>query len=177
MTTRPRQSASLRARIGPHCGPMMSSGQFHGQIHASCAARPGAETLAPAALLLGPPGAGKSDLLLRLLDRGFRLVADDCVEIDGDIARPPAALAGLLEVRGLGILRLDHLPEARLALAVELGPVPPGSAGRLPEPSRHPALGLPLVRIDPAAASAAARVAIALDCATGRTAQLAGAFA
>ena len=137
------------------------------QIHASCAARDGAGVL-----LLGPPGSGKSDLVLRLMDRGFMLVADDRVDIDNGMARPPAALAGLLEVRGLGILRLPHLAEARLALAVELG-----STCRLPTPARHAALDLPLLTIDAAAASAAPRIALALDCALGRIVQLAGAFA
>lgn len=138
------------------------------QIHASCAARNG-----DGVLLLGPAGSGKSDLLLRLLDHGFRLVADDRVDIADDLtARPPVALAGLLEVRGLGILRLPYLPEARLVLGVELG-----RAQRLPEPRRHPSLGLKLVAIDPSTVSAAARVALALDCATGHVTQVSGAFA
>ena len=62
------------------------------QIHASCAARDGAGVL-----LLGPPGSGKSDLVLRLLDRGFTLVADDRVVIEDGHASAPAALAGLLQ--------------------------------------------------------------------------------
>jgi len=136
------------------------------QMHASCAAKDGAGVL-----LLGPPGSGKSDLVLRLMDRGFMLVADDRVEIENGVARPPAALAGLLEVRGLGILRLPHLPEARLALAVELARPP-----RLPAPARHAELDLPLLAIDAASASAPQRVALALDCALGRIRQLAGAF-
>jgi HPr kinase/phosphorylase len=141
------------------------------QIHGSCAARDGMGVV-----LLGAPGAGKSDLLLRLLDGGFALVADDRVEIEHGIARAPQALAGLLEVRGLGILRLPFVAEARLALAVELTPHPP-IGERLPEPRRHPTLDLPLVTIDPRAASAAARVGLALDCALGRIGQVAGAFA
>lgn len=137
------------------------------QMHASCAARDG-----EGVLLLGPPGSGKSDLVLRLLDRGYALVADDRVEIADGFARPAAALAGLLEVRGLGIVRLPYLAEARLALAVRLG-----RGERLPQPARHDALGLPLVCIDPALASAPLRVTLALDCARGRVSQLAGAFA
>jgi HPr kinase/phosphorylase len=137
------------------------------QIHASCAARDGAGVL-----LLGPPGSGKSDLVLRLLDRGFMLVADDRVEIEAGVARPPAALAGLLEVRGLGILRLPYVRSVRLALAVELG-VP----DRLPLPARHAELALPLVSVDAGLPSAAQRVALALDCAVGRISQAAGAFA
>jgi HPr kinase/phosphorylase len=123
-------------------------------------------------LLLGPPGSGKSDLALRLLDCGFMLVADDRVEIEDGVARPPPALAGLLEVRGLGILRLPHVQSARLALAVELAEPP-----RLPVPARHAELGLPLVAVDARSPSAAQRVALALDCALGRITQIAGAFA
>ena len=137
------------------------------QIHASCAARDTAGVL-----LTGPAGSGKSDLLLRLLDRGFTLVADDRVNIEDGIASAPAALAGLLEVRGLGILRLPHLPQARLALAVDLG----SAAERLPCHARHPALGVPSIALDPFTASAAQRVALALDCAQGRLRQQAGAF-
>ena len=136
-------------------------------IHASCAAREG-----QGVLLLGPPGSGKSDLLLRLLDHRFSLVADDQVEVVDGFARPPAALAGLLEVRGLGILRLPHVAPVRLALAVGMG-----AGDRLPHPARHPGTGLPLVMVDPAQPSAAARTGRALDCALGRTPQLAGAFA
>lgn len=138
------------------------------QVHASCAARCGAGVL-----LLGPPGAGKSDMVLRLLDHGFVLVADDRVEIAGGYARPADGLAGLLEVRSLGILRLPHLPQARLRLAVTLGP----TRDRLPEPARHACPDLPLLAVDPARASAAHVVALALDCALGRIAQVAGAFA
>jgi HPr kinase/phosphorylase len=137
------------------------------QFHASCAARGESGVL-----VLGPSGSGKSDLVLRLLNHGFMLVADDRVEVADGVARPPLALAGLLEVRGLGIVRLPHRPAARLALAVELG-----LGERLPEPASHPALGVPVIRLDPAAVSAPDRVALALDCAEGRVSQLAGAFA
>ena len=123
-------------------------------------------------LLTGPPGSGKSDLLLRLLARGFLLVADDRVDISGLVAQPPATLAGLLEVRGLGIMRLPYQPSAPLVLVVELSSSPP----RLPEPARHPMLDLPLLRLDAAQPSAPERLALALDCVLGRVTQLAGAF-
>ena len=148
------------------------------QIHGSCAARGGAGVL-----LVGPPGSGKSDLVLRLCTHGFELVADDRVDVSDGIARAPPALAGLLEVRGLGIFRLPHLAETRLALVVDLAALsPPGlplgrSLARLPVPQRHAALDLPLVRIDAGAASAPERVALALDGALGRVSQVAGAFA
>lgn len=136
------------------------------QIHASCAARDGRGVL-----LLGRPGSGKSDLLLRLLDHGFALVADDRVDVYAGQASPPPALAGLLEVRGLGILRLPFQAPVRLALAIELG-----AGERLPRPARH-ALDLPLMMVDPALASAPQRVRLALECALGQTTQVAGAFA
>lgn len=125
-------------------------------------------------LVTGPPGSGKSDLVLRLIGRGFSLVADDRVDIDATgMARPPLALAGLLEVRGLGIFRLPFVAEAKLALAVQLAT----AADRLPLPSRHEALDIPLIRLDATAPSAAERVALALDCARGRVSQIAGSFA
>lgn len=134
------------------------------QVHGTCVARDGAGVL-----LLGPPGAGKSDLALRLMARGFDLVADDQVLIESGDARPPAALAGLLEVRGLGILRLPHAAPARLALAVELG-----EGERLPVPRRHEPLGIPLVSVRADAASAPERVCLALDCVLGHVTQVAG---
>ena len=138
------------------------------RMHGSCVSRDG-----DAILVVGPPGSGKSDLALRLLSRGFELVADDQVDISDGVASCPAALAGLLEARGLGIVRLPYRPRARLALVVELD----GPADRMPVPRQHPELRLPVVRIDATAASAPEKVALALDCALGRVSQVAGAFA
>ncbi len=138
------------------------------QVHASCAARDGAGVL-----LVGPSGSGKSDLLLRLLDRGYALVADDRVEIVDGVASAPPALAGLLEVRGMGVFRLPHVASARIALAVDLG----GGRDRLPMPGRYPGFDIPFVALDGAAASAPQRVTLALDCALGLACQLVGAFA
>ena len=92
------------------------------QIHGSCASRDGAGVL-----VLGPAGSGKSDLVLRLLDRGFDLVADDRVEIEHGMARAPASLAGLIEVRGLGLLRLPY--RARKPALPWWWMSPPGSSG------------------------------------------------
>lgn len=146
------------------------------QIHGSCASKGGLGVL-----LVGPPGSGKSDLVLRLRTHGFELVADDRVDITDGIARPAPALAGLLEVRGLGIFRLPYAAEARLVLAVDLSvllsPLVSPAASRLPVPQRHAALNLPLVRIDAAAASAPERVVLAFDAALGCVSQVAGAFA
>lgn len=138
------------------------------RVHGSCVARDGAGVL-----ILGPSGAGKSDLALRLLDRGFALVADDQVDISDGLARAPAALAGLLEVRGIGIVRLPYLSGVKLRVIIDLA----DQSERLPRPELHLSLGLPVVRLTAASASAPDRVALALDCALGRVMQLAGAFA
>src|SRR5260370_41307349 len=80
-----------------------------------------------AVLLRGPSGSGKSDLALRLIEGGARLIAADQTHLAKKghalIASPPPALAGLIEVRGVGIVKLARgqlLAEAALALLVEL---------------------------------------------------------
>lgn len=137
------------------------------RLHGSCVSKED-----HAVLVVGPPGSGKSDLILRLLARGFELVADDQVDIADGLASPPSELAGLLEVRGLGIVRLPYRARARLVLIVDLG----GRGERLPAPHRHAELDLPVVRLDGTAASAPEKVALAVDCALGRVGQVAGAF-
>jgi HPr kinase/phosphorylase len=146
-------------------------------LHASSVAR-GAE----AVLLLGPPGSGKSDLALRLIQGGWSLVADDqCVlRAEGETLRAeaPPALRGMLEVRGLGVFAGLPVagPGAVLRLAVRL--VPPEAVPRLPSPAAWSCAGasLPEVALD-AGPSAPAKVALALDAAAGRARQRAGAFA
>lgn len=126
--------------------------------------------------MLGPSGAGKSDLLLRLLGRGWVLVADDQVVLDGDAVSAPAALRGMLEVRGLGLFEdLPVAEGARLALAVEL--VARDGVARLPVPAVWAPAGVPLVALDGFAASACDKLGWALDAALGRRRQRAGAFA
>jgi HPr kinase/phosphorylase len=115
-------------------------------------------------LLEGPSAAGKSDLALRLLDAGARLVADDTVRIERVAARlvaRPAGLVGHLEVRGQGIYVVPHAPATTLDLVVRLAA---GRGVRLPPPSCRRLLGieLPLIELDPALASAVARIRIAL---------------
>ncbi|MFL6733382.1 MAG: HPr kinase/phosphorylase [Sphingomicrobium sp.] len=130
-------------------------------VHASTVAIEGR-----AVLITGPSGAGKSDLTLRLIDRGFALVSDDqtIVKRVGDqlIASPPPQLAGKLEIRGIGIVEMDHNRDIPVALLVELT----GQIQRMPDDSRErPILGvaLPLVSVDAMTASAASKVALALD--------------
>jgi HPr kinase/phosphorylase len=126
-----------------------------------------ATALGPLAVLLrGASGSGKSDLAVRLIDAGARLVADDQSELrrqgDAIIARAPSAIAGLIEVRGVGILRVDMLAEAPLGLVADL--VAPELIDRLPPLTTDRLLGLDLPRISvaPFEASAAAKVSLAL---------------
>jgi serine kinase of HPr protein (carbohydrate metabolism regulator) len=117
-------------------------------------------------LLRGPSGSGKSDLALRLVDEGARLVADDQTEVarrDSSIEMSaPATLAGLIEVRGLGIVRVPHVAWAPLRLVVDL--VPDSAIERMPEPSfcTIEGVSLPLLAVDPFAASAPAKLRLAL---------------
>ena len=94
-------------------------------------------------LILGASGIGKSQLALGLIGRGAALVADDRVVLQRRgaalVARAPASLAGLVEARGLGILRMPAAAEAPLALAVDLDR--PASA-RMPQPVTITYLGV-----------------------------------
>jgi serine kinase of HPr protein (carbohydrate metabolism regulator) len=124
-----------------------------------------------AVLLRGPSGSGKSDLALRLIDAGARLVADDQSEVrrDGDtlLVRAPQTLFGLIEVRGVGLVKLDAVPVAKLALIADL--VAMQHMERLPEPGSETILGLhvPLVAIAPFEASAPIKLRLALAAAIG----------
>src|ERR1700749_918633 len=99
------------------------------QIHASCI-----ELAGTGVLLRGPSGSGKSDLALRLIDAGAKLVADDRTDLWTEkgrlLARARATVAGLIGVRGLGIVKSPHGGHIRLALWVKRG----RAAARLPEP-------------------------------------------
>lgn len=113
-------------------------------------------------LLRGPSGSGKSDLALRLIDSGARLVADDQVELRRDgrqvLARSPMAIAGRIEIRGLGIVPLPHVETAPLRAVVDL--VAPQAVERMPEPRMVTLLDieLPAVSLAPFEASAVAKL-------------------
>ena len=146
-------------------------------IHASCVLLGDAGKVFGApedagVLLLGESGKGKSDLALRLVERGAQLVTDDRCEIsarDGALyARAPKSLAGLIEVRGAGIVALPFATEARIALAVEM--MEEGYVPRMPQPEKYmapPEIVIqeherpPLIWLAPFEASAPAKVAIA----------------
>lgn len=129
-----------------------------------------------AALIRGPSGSGKSDLALRCLGLSrsvlapepMELVADDQVEVERAGAElwaaPHPRLAGLLEVRGLGILKVAHHAPATLTLLVDL--VLTGVAARYPDPWPTEALlgvPLPVIYLAPFEASAPAKLALALE--------------
>jgi serine kinase of HPr protein (carbohydrate metabolism regulator) len=120
-------------------------------------------------LLLGKSGAGKSDLALRLIaDRGARLVADDRVDItvkDGKIqASAPQILQGLLEVRGVGIIKTDFVPSAEIKLVVELVSSST-NIERMPEPSLYQIqdVSIPKICLNPFEISATAKILAALS--------------
>jgi len=130
-------------------------------IHASSVAIGGR-----AVLIAGPSGSGKSDLALRLLDRGFTLVSDDrtLVRRFGArlIASAPPQIAGKLEVRGIGIVEMEAKGDIPVALVVELT----SDIERLPDDSRERTIlgvALPVVSVDAMTASAPSKVALALD--------------
>ena len=130
-------------------------------LHASTVAMEGR-----AVVISGPSGSGKSDLALRLLDRGFTLVSDDQTIVRRDsnrlIASAPPTIAGKLEIRGIGIVDMEQTSDVPVALLVELT----SDMQRLPDDSRErPILGIsvPLITVDAMTASAPSKVALALD--------------
>ena len=129
-------------------------------------------------LLLGEPGSGKSDLALRLIAEGGCLISDDqtllSVRHDRLYARAPETIKGLIELRGVGIVKLDPVAGAPIVLAVQLGAS--HAAPRLPEPGLYvpppplkPGRNPPIILLNPFEASATARVSAAAAAAeTGR---------
>ncbi len=129
-------------------------------LHASCVAVDGR-----AILISGRSGSGKSDLALRLIDRGAALVSDDYTivrRVSGRLlARAPNNIGGRMEVRGLGILPFPFLSDVPVALLVDLNL----DVVRLPEPRQHVSLAgcaVPVVAISALESSAPIKVEIAL---------------
>jgi serine kinase of HPr protein (carbohydrate metabolism regulator) len=128
-------------------------------------------------LLTGRSGSGKSDLALRLIALGARLVADDRTDLTVVrgrlVAGAPKTIAGKIEVRGVGIVEIPHVAAAPIALVVDLS----GRVERLPEPRRYrPPLDMPhtnwpqLIMLNAFEASAPHKVLAALRHQTARRA-------
>jgi serine kinase of HPr protein (carbohydrate metabolism regulator) len=128
-------------------------------VHATCVAIGGRGVL-----ILGESGAGKSDLAMRLIDRGARLVSDDYTRLENDagalVASAPGTIAGKMEVRGLGIVTMPYQDRATIALAVRLG-----VEERMPDAATLTLAGVavPQVTIDPRAPSAPIKVEWAME--------------
>ena len=118
-----------------------------------------------AIVISGASGAGKSDLALRLIGRGWRLVADDYVHVfasgEALYATAPETIAGRIEARGLGVIGARLRGVVRLVLAVELME---SALERLPDPETRSFSGrsLPLLRLAGFEASAVEKVAAAI---------------
>lgn len=88
-------------------------------LHATCVAIDG-----QGVLLMGKPGSGKSDLALRLIDRGAMLIADDSTLVEASegrlLATCPSTIVGKIEVRGIGIVSAPSLMTAGIALCIAL---------------------------------------------------------
>jgi serine kinase of HPr protein (carbohydrate metabolism regulator) len=145
----------------------MSEPKSETNIHASCIALGGRGVL-----LLGPSGSGKSDLALRLIDEGAKLVADDRTILfvkDGVLqAKAPASIRGMLEIRGLGIVALpvrSRVKSVKIALAVRLGHegarLPASRLYHVPR-SLKPARLPPLIALNARFASTPAKIRAAL---------------
>lgn len=117
-----------------------------------------------AVLLEGMSGVGKSDLALRLIDRGATLVSDDYTLVvragEALVARNPGAMAGRIEVRGLGIVAMPYVADVPVALVVRLG----GEPMRMPERRVRRIAGVAVreIALDAFQASAAMKVELAL---------------
>jgi HPr kinase/phosphorylase len=138
-------------------------------VHATCVALPSSGRTWRGVLLRGPSGAGKSDLAARLIETGARLVADDQTVVVRRGRRlegsAPPTIAGLLEVRGVGIVMLRRsqlMIRASISLLFDL--VPPQHIERLPEPARESMLNLelPVLALAPFEASAPTKLRLAL---------------
>ena len=129
-----------------------------------------------ALLLTGPSGSGKSDLALRMIDGGARLVADDRVELVIEADRlccrapggMPASLLGRIEVRGVGIVPVPRTTGATpLQWLVEL--IPAGEVERMPGAESRAFLGhpVPILRLAAFEASTAVKLRLAAACGPG----------
>ncbi len=138
-----------------------AEGSAPGLLHASAVAFGPDRGLA----IIGPSGAGKSSLALALIAAGAQLLGDDRLHVfarDGALfARAPRAIAGLIEHRAFGIMRLGSLRLARLRLLIDMGA---REHQRLPQADTRLVCGinLPCLRAPVNAASALATFPMAI---------------
>lgn len=129
-------------------------------LHASCVAIDGR-----AVLIEGRSGEGKSDLALRLIDRGAVLVSDDytiCARIDGVLlGSAPPNIAGKIEVRGIGVIDMPHQDRVPIALLVTILEAPPRMPGE-PKKRRIAGVDIPEVTLAALEPSAPVKVELAL---------------
>jgi serine kinase of HPr protein (carbohydrate metabolism regulator) len=122
-------------------------------------------------LVRGVSGSGKSDLALRALQAGWRLVSDDrtLVWVSGGelYGRAPETIAGLLEARGVGVIPLCVLPFTRIALVVDAAN---GPVERMPEATDASILdvNIPRLPLELRQASTLAKIGLALEGRAGR---------
>jgi serine kinase of HPr protein (carbohydrate metabolism regulator) len=116
-------------------------------------------------LILGESGSGKSDLALRLIDRGAILISDDVVFLETTDKAPLLSvapnIAGKIEVRGVGIVHVAFIPAAPLRLVVEFVDTP----DRMPDDVAHTSIGdyvVPVSKLNPFEQSSAIKVEYAL---------------
>ncbi|MDQ4419724.1 HPr kinase/phosphatase C-terminal domain-containing protein [Sphingobium sp. DEHP117] len=134
---------------------------FSGSVHGTSVVIDGR-----AVLIRGTSGAGKSDLALRVIDRGAVLLADDYTHLareqDTVIGSAPERTAGLMEVRGLGLVSMPHVARARVALVVQADKTAPE---RYPDPlptCTYCGLAVPMLTLNPFEASAPLKIELAL---------------
>lgn len=117
-----------------------------------------------AVMIEGASGSGKSDLALRLIDRGAVLVSDDQTLVirEGKTlrARPPSTIAGRIEVRGIGIIAMPHVEDVPVGLLIRID----GAIERMPERRARKIAGIDVRQfaVDPFHASAPIKVELAL---------------
>ena len=130
-------------------------------LHASCVAKDGR-----AILISGRSGAGKSDLALRLIDRGAKLVSDDYTivrRVNGRLlAKAPMNIEGKIEVRGVGILKMETASDIPVCLMVDLS----SAVERMPAAGgvqRVAGVEIPAISVNALEASAPVKVEVALE--------------
>ena len=132
------------------------------RVYGTCVALVG-----EAILFRGPSGSGKSDLALRVIEAGGKLVADDQTILTREgnrlVATCPDSISGQLEIRGIGIVPVETVHRAPLSLVLDM--VPPEQVERFPKPGycRYLDVTVPMLPFAPFEVAATAKVRLALS--------------